>query len=161
MNAGIDQSVRKINPVDRLVLNTDFVGGCWLYRGKPFCKFGYCRIGSNGSRELLHRFSFRTFVGPIPDGLLVLHRCVGHPHCWNPRHLYAGTHLDNVRDTREQSRWNARSGSLNNNSKLTESKVMQIKKELQTLSSGALSRKYKVSSGTIRKIRQGTLWRHV
>ena len=44
-----------------------------------------------------HRLSFLYFKGPIPDDLLVLHRC-NNKSCWNPAHLYAGTPADNARD---------------------------------------------------------------
>jgi hypothetical protein len=45
----------------------------------------------------LHRLAYRLCVGPIPDGLCVLHRC-DNPPCCRPDHLFLGTNLDNIED---------------------------------------------------------------
>lgn len=44
-----------------------------------------------------HRIAYKLFVGPIPPGLFVLHRC-DNPGCVRPDHLFLGTHADNVLD---------------------------------------------------------------
>ena len=43
------------------------------------------------------RYAYEIWVGPIPDGKSVLHRC-DNPACCNPAHLFIGTQLDNMRD---------------------------------------------------------------
>jgi hypothetical protein len=42
-------------------------------------------------------------VGPIPDGMLVLHTC-DNPPCVNPDHLYLGTWKDNMQDRIKRGR---------------------------------------------------------
>lgn len=71
------------------------VGECWestLSPGKL-----YPRLKVDGKNVSLHRAAYEAYVGPIPEGLLVLHRC-DNPRCHRPIHLYAGTHADNNHD---------------------------------------------------------------
>lgn len=44
-----------------------------------------------------HRLAYEVFVGPIPEGLHILHSC-DNPPCCNPTHLRAGTSKENARD---------------------------------------------------------------
>ncbi len=46
---------------------------------------------------MLHRKSYEVFVGPIPDDLIVRHKC-DNTICCNPEHLELGTKKDNRRD---------------------------------------------------------------
>ena len=77
--------------------------GCWEWKG---CRFenGYGRLAGIKT----HRLSYETWVGPIPEGKLVRHRC-DNPPCMNPAHLESGTNLDNSRDMVERGR--CRSGT--------------------------------------------------
>ena len=74
--------------------------GCWEWFGSVD-KDGYGRMrgtayGVAWSKKA-HRASYEEFVGPIPEGLHILHHC-DNPCCINPEHLYAGTPADNGRD---------------------------------------------------------------
>jgi len=60
------------------------------------------RIRSTGRRRV-HRWAYELFYGPIPQGLLVMHRC-DNPSCINPTHLTVGTNQDNQRDCAAKGR---------------------------------------------------------
>ena len=69
--------------------------GCWNWI-KSRGSHGYGDFRRDG-HKLAHRWSYATFVGPIPVGLWVLHRCDNH-RCVNPEHLFVGDVDDNNKD---------------------------------------------------------------
>lgn len=70
--------------------------GCWLWHGNTSHN-GYGKFKVNSIQLRAHRFSYDTFVGPIPAGLHVLHTCDTR-NCVNPAHLTAGSNADNIKD---------------------------------------------------------------
>ena len=70
--------------------------GCWEWTAGM--SHGYGAIGQDGYMMLAHRVSWVLYRGPIPDGMLVLHKC-NNRSCVNPDHLYVGDYSDNMRDT--------------------------------------------------------------
>jgi hypothetical protein len=52
---------------------------------------------------LAHRFSYEMHVGPIPDGMMVLHSC-DNSRCVNPAHLSIGTQTENMLDMHKRNR---------------------------------------------------------
>lgn len=57
----------------------------------------YVYISLTGKRERAHRLAYRLFVGAIPTGLEVCHKC-DVKGCCNPDHLFLGTHQENMMD---------------------------------------------------------------
>lgn len=101
--------------------------GCWLWTGAQD-KRGYGGfVAPDGKRTLAHRFSFSRFVGPIPAGVLILHRC-DMPKCVRPDHLFAGTHKDNTADAMQKGRQviPPQQGERNSAAKLTADQVREI-----------------------------------
>lgn len=132
--------------------------GCWEWTGSV-CKKGYGRIGIGGKKGrpyLAHRVSYETWVGPIPEGLIVCHRC-DNPRCVNPLHLFLGTHQDNSDDKLSKSRGNR--GMKHGNSKLTEDQVRYIREAWRPQKE--LARKFNVSQSLISQIQNRKIWTHL
>ena len=94
-----------------------------------------------------HRFAWEFYNGPIPDKLLVLHKC-DNPPCCNPEHLFLGTEQDNMTDKINKNRHVIVRGSDVGTSKLTENDIDEI---LSGISSGKyqkVSQIYKISTPT-------------
>jgi hypothetical protein len=68
---------------------------CWLWDRS--CHAGYATFRLKGRLIGAHRAAFEAFVGEIPDGMSVCHKC-DTPRCINPAHLFLGTQADNLRD---------------------------------------------------------------
>jgi hypothetical protein len=76
---------------------------CWLWLGGvTYRGYGHSRL--NGRQMGAHRAAWILTFGPIPDGLLVLHKC-DVPKCCNPKHLFLGTHRDNLVDAQQKGRF--------------------------------------------------------
>lgn len=100
--------------------------------------------------------AYLLFVGPIPKGIAVLHKC-DNPACVNPDHLFLGTHKENMQDKVKKGRHVV--GSAHVNSKLTEQAVIDIRSS--DLSPGELAMIYGVHPGTIRNVINRKQWRHL
>ena len=82
------------------------IAGCWLWTAHLNDKgYGKAIVGGWRGRRCVraHRRSYEVFVGPIPDGLNVLHRC-DTPSCVNPAHLTVGTQSENVKQGWDRGR---------------------------------------------------------
>lgn len=65
---------------------------------------GYGQLKFGGKQRGAHRVAYELFVGPIPEGRLVRHRC-DNRCCVNPDHLELGTYAENMQDKMERGRW--------------------------------------------------------
>lgn len=61
------------------------IGPCHVFRGAKD-RNGYCRVKTQGKKILVHRYRWEQVHGPIPDGLLIDHRCRNRA-CCNTDHL--------------------------------------------------------------------------
>ena len=135
--------------------------GCWPFSSS---KERYASFHLNGAPELAHRASYMLFVGPIPEGKLVLHEC-DNTKCVRPDHLFIGNQAENVQDMFAKGRANRspRIGSSNSMAALTEDDVIEIKRLLSTglMLQREIAAKYRVSRATIGLIKTGKTWGHV
>ncbi len=125
-------------------------------------------IGSNGYGQLTfenkhhqaHRASYLAFVGVIPKGMFVLHRC-DVPSCINPNHLFLGTQSDNIKDMYSKGRFKRKQfrGETSPAAKLKEIDVVAIRKS--DLNTKTLSELFGVTTRSISQIRARETWKHI
>lgn len=94
--------------IQRIEVNKDNPDSCWLFTGS-LDRDGYGQVHCSSSAKKLgvtraHQMSYATFVGDIPSGMWVLHKC-DNPTCCNPDHLFLGTAQDNSDDMWGKGRW--------------------------------------------------------
>lgn len=126
--------------------------GCWFW-DRACNAAGYGRIsfvGSTGLISLAHRASYEIFIGPIPKGLHVLHKC-DQPACVNPGHLWLGTNNDNITDRIQKGRSFRSVGELSGGSKLTREQVQNIRIRYKAgkVTQRALAKEYGVTCSRI------------
>jgi hypothetical protein len=124
--------------------------GCWIWLGK-WNKSKYGQIQSHGKRvDAAHRFFYEHFIGQIPEGLSLCHKC-DTPPCCNPEHMFVGTQKDNLSDMQAKNRGPI--GDKHGKTKITDAEVMAIRSS--TLPNSELCRTYDVVRSTISTIRTG------
>lgn len=128
----------------------------------PYTKggqMGYGQVWIAGKKEYVHRHSYLLRIGPISNGLHVLHRC-DNPKCFNPKHLFLGTERDNRRDQYQKNR--GMLGEKNPAHRLTTEQVLQIRREYIKGKLGygeiATAKKFGVTAIAIRKIIRKQTW---
>lgn len=79
--------------------------GCWLWTAATAKGYGTLRLHRDGKwkQSLAHRFGWEARFGPIPEGLVICHRCDVRA-CQNPDHWFLGTTADNLADMRAKGR---------------------------------------------------------
>lgn len=118
---------------------------CWLWqRGKD--KDGYGKFSIRGKDLRAHKYSYMLFNGVYPLNMLVCHTC-DTPACVNPKHLFIGSHQDNVNDMISKKR-NVY-GTKCHNAKYSFKFISQVRNEARVYTQSYLSQKYQISKSTI------------
>ncbi len=125
--------------------------GCLEWRG-TLNSAGYGRSWFKGVQITTHRLSWLLYRGPIPDGLLVLHRCDNKP-CVNPDHLFLGTHSDNIRDAYSKGR-RPRGTRAGISRKLTKDQAQEIRTSDERITH--LARRFGINPSYACRIKKGT-----
>jgi hypothetical protein len=131
--------------------------GCWLWKAATVHN-GYGAFGLGGKVYRAHRVAFELAHGPIPNGLLILHKC-DNRRCVRHDHLSAGTAKENTadmlakgRETHGEQVWCA---------KITYEIAQAIRQERAEgqLTLSQLAVKYGTNTTSVFRIVHGTLWR--
>ncbi|HEV8261834.1 MAG TPA: HNH endonuclease signature motif containing protein [Burkholderiales bacterium] len=142
--------------------------GCWEWVQSAsrdhYGNFG-CKALGGSKNTSAHRASWMIHKGPIPSGLLVLHRC-DNQLCVNPEHLFLGTNSDNQKDAYAKGRKKRfkrpMPGVTNPAAKLNDDLVREMRKlreEGWVLKK--LSQKFSISIPVAHKIVRREIWKHV
>lgn len=130
---------------------------CWLWRAR-LDRHGYGQFEALGRKLIAHRVAFELAGGSNVSGV-IMHSCDTRA-CCNPRHLLAGTQLDNMRDCVSKGR--QAKGSGNASAKLTETDVAMMRDEyLRGRSRSELARAFGVTRRNVDLIVTGKTWAHV
>ncbi len=135
---------------------------CLIWPFPPDKATGYCFVRFEGGKRKVHRVAFRL---ARPDqfipALCVLHTCDVR-NCFNPRHLYQGTYLDNHRDMIDRNRRAEFDGERNGRAKLTEENVREIRRRCNDGETQArMAAEFHVSDVLIGLIVRRLAWRNV
>src|SRR5438445_13527509 len=84
------------------VATSDF-DSCWNWLGRR-SQYGYGQVKYHSDSFQAHRMAYKLVNGAIPNKINVLHTCDNRA-CVNPKHLYLGTQIDNMRDCRIHGRF--------------------------------------------------------
>lgn len=152
------QAFARANIESRFWSYVDKSGGpdaCWPWTGTIDKGYGVLTIRVGDGRRVIgaHRLSLNLAGVDVPDGMHACHHC-DNPQCVNPRHLYAGTPLDNVHDALNRGR---------HYQALTEDDVRELRRRYVPYKIGyrVLAKEFGVGDMTVRDAIHGITWAHV
>lgn len=123
--------------------------GCWEWQGATRSA-GYGVMMRDRKILYVHRLSYELWCQPIPEGMVMRHRC-DNPCCVNPNHLIYGTQGDNIRDIVERGR--------HTGARLNPEQVLAIRASDEP--TVMLASRYGVGVMSINRARRGATWAHV
>jgi HNH endonuclease len=145
----------------RLMLEVQITEDCWLWTGDRL-RNGYGRLSIRCKPFLVHRLAYELFVGPIPKGLFVCHRC-DVKNCVRPDHLFAASARENSLDASRKDRMHHPYGELQGGHKLTNDVVSTIRKRYAAGEANMreLASEYGVGPQAICNVIHRKTWKHI
>lgn len=124
--------------------------GCWLWQHATMPN-GYASLRYKSHSLYGHRLVYELHVGPIKQGLHVLHSCDTR-NCVNPEHLHLGTNNENIQ---ERLARNPNGRVLNKN------KVLEIREIGRSKSTGQIAMLYGITDVAVSQILLRKTWKHI
>lgn len=168
-----DDAARLWSRVDRagpIPGHMPHLGPCWVWTGNQL-KSGHGLIRSiEADTYLAHRLSWHLNVGPIPEGMCVLHHC-DNPPCVRPDHLFIGTRADNTADMLRKNRQRVDAGVAalrafhvgqdNPQARMTAQKVIELRERAAAGEHyNDLAIVFGIAASTANAIILGNSWKH-
>jgi hypothetical protein len=135
---------------------------CWPWLGRRMVKEPYgVGVFFGKTHFLAHRMSWILHFGPIPDGLLVCHRC-DNPPCVNPQHFFLGDDAANSADRKRKGRGRPAYGERSGTAKLVAANVIEIRRRRASgESTASIGRDFGVTNSMVSHICTRRAWRHI
>jgi len=145
---------------DRFWSKVDKHGGgeCWIWKAAVSAGTGYGSFSLGAVADArcgAHRFAYEITFGPVPQGLMVCHRC-DNRKCVNPAHLFVGTAKDNSDDMFQKGRARRLHGESSPGHKLTEIAVREIRASCATHQE--IAKKFGISAPLVSRIKRRLCW---
>lgn len=143
---------------------------CWTWTGSCDPRTGYGRIRIGGLAYVASRISWLIATGASAGPLYACHRC-DNPPCVNPRHLFAGTTADNMKDKVSKGRQSRgpkhaaairpMRGETHPRAKLTSVQVAEIRERYASggVTHRSLAAEYGLNHANIGEIIRGRHWK--
>lgn len=141
---------------------------CWQWQGAMMGRgwrerksYGIIAEGAPSEKNIpAHRLSWILHYGPIPHGMMILHKC-DNRSCVRPDHLFVGTAKDNTQDMLRKGRDGIR-GSKCSWAKLLEYQIILIRRfAKEGASYSFIAEKLGIHETHVRSIIKRKFWRHV
>lgn len=137
----------------------DAPGGCWEWDSYTTGSSEYGGFWTQNGDKQAHRISYRMYIGPIPDDLVVRHLCHNRT-CVNPDHLKVGTQKANIQDSIERG---THPRGVDREDGFTEAEVRDIRRRYAEteITMAELADEYDVSLPTISRVIRRLTYRYV
>jgi len=121
----------------------------WLF-GKNFGGYGQAILGNE---HTAHRIAWLYPNYTIPKGMYILHSC-DNPSCCNPKHLWLGTHQDNMDDMKQKGRASKSKDKQKSRRKISREKELEIIERYKTsnVTQKSLANEFGIALNHVRRL---------